>query len=148
MSQRVAGELSSILGALRHDAALAPQLGVVVARLLITAGHVVLRFKQYTEYPCRAALMSKTWNPDGFHQEILRFLSTLENVGHRRRPMRLCTHGRHSASIATPVQEELATLAHAIETSTLDVERKHKYDRRAEAPTVASVAQIMAGLVV
>ena len=51
VSQRVAGELSSILGALHHDAALAPQLGVVVARLLITAGHLVLRFKQYTEYP-------------------------------------------------------------------------------------------------
>ena len=39
------------------------------------------------------------------------------------------------------VQEELATIAHAIETSTLDVERKHNYDRRCEAPTVTSVAK-------
>ena len=78
MSQRVAQELPSILGALHHDAALAPQLGVVVTRLLITAGHVVLRFKQYTEYPCRVVLMSKAWNPCDFHQEILRFLSTPE----------------------------------------------------------------------
>ena len=59
MSQRIGKELSSILGALHHDAALGPQLGVVVTRLLITAGHVVLRFKQYTEYPCRVVLMSK-----------------------------------------------------------------------------------------
>ena len=32
VSQRVAKALSSILGALHHDAALAPQLGVVVQR--------------------------------------------------------------------------------------------------------------------
>ena len=80
VSQRVAKELSSILGALHHDAALAPQLGVVVTRLLITAGHVVLRFKQCAEYPCRATLMSETWNPYGFHQEILRFLATPETL--------------------------------------------------------------------
>ena len=39
------------------------------------------------------------------------------------------------------VQEELATIVHAIETSTLDAERKHNYDRRCEAPTVTSVAK-------
>lgn len=39
------------------------------------------------------------------------------------------------------VQQELATIAHAVETSTLDVERKHNYDRRTEAPTVTSVAK-------
>jgi prephenate dehydratase len=39
------------------------------------------------------------------------------------------------------VQEELATIAMAIETSTLDVERKHNLDRRSEARTVASVAK-------
>ena len=40
-----------------------------------------------------------------------------------------------------PVQEELATIARFLEVSTLDVERKHNYDRRAEAPTVTSVAK-------
>ena len=60
MSQRVAKELTSILGALHHDAALTPHLGVAVTRVLITAGHVVLRFQQYSDYPCRVALMSKT----------------------------------------------------------------------------------------
>ena len=39
------------------------------------------------------------------------------------------------------VQEELATIAMAIETSTLDVKRKHNLDRRSEARTVASVAK-------
>jgi len=39
------------------------------------------------------------------------------------------------------VQEELATIAIAIETSTLDVERKDNLDRRSEARTVAAVAK-------
>ena len=162
VTERVAGELSSILGALHHDAVLAPQLGVVVTRLLITAGHVVLRFKQYTEYPCRAILMSKKWNPDGFHQEILRFLAAREeeldtgySVVLRKEalasgrpcgssPGRPCGSSHTNAILhlsSPPVQEELATIAYAIETSTLDVERKHNYDRRTEAPTVTSVAK-------
>ena len=40
------------------------------------------------------------------------------------------------------VQEEFAIIAMAIETSTLDVERKHNLDRRSEARTVASVAKV------
>ena len=43
--------------------------------------------------------------------------------------------------LSQPVQEELATFAMAIETSTLDVERKHRLDRHSEARRVASVAK-------
>ena len=41
------------------------------------------------------------------------------------------------------VQEELATIAVAFDTSTLDVERKHNLDRRSEARRVASVAKAL-----
>ena len=41
--------------------------------------------------------------------------------------------------LSQPVQEEPSTIAVAIETSTLDVERKHNLDRRREAPRVSSV---------
>ena len=44
-----------------------------------------------------------------------------------------------------PVQEALATVAMAIETSTLDVERKHNLDRRSEYRHIASVAKSIAG---
>ena len=47
--------------------------------------------------------------------------------------------------LSQPVQEELATTALDIETSTLDVERKHNLDRRSEAPRVASVAKASRG---
>ena len=39
------------------------------------------------------------------------------------------------------VQDDLAAIALAIETSTLDVERKHNLDRRSEACCVSSVAK-------
>jgi hypothetical protein len=47
--------------------------------------------------------------------------------------------------LSQPLQEELATIAMAIETSTLDVERKHKLDRRSEDRRVSSVATSIAG---
>ena len=74
VSERTARELPSILQALRHDAGLAPRLDDVVAQVLMTAGQVVLRFSQYAEYPARAAVMSRTYNPATYYQEVLRFL--------------------------------------------------------------------------
>ena len=65
MSERTARELTCILQALRHDAALTP-------RLLMTAGQVVLRFSLYAECPARAALMPRTRNPATYYQEGLR----------------------------------------------------------------------------
>ena len=43
-------------------------------RLLATTGQVVLRFSQYAEYPARASLMSRTYNPAAYYQDVLRFL--------------------------------------------------------------------------
>ena len=110
------------------------------------------------EYPCRVVLMSKAWNPCDFHQEILRFLGAPEELldtgysASLRKEARLS--GRPCGSTHTdailhlsspPVQEELATIARFLEVSTLDVERKHNYDRRCEAPTVTSVAKASHG---
>ena len=74
MSERVARELTCILRALCHDAALTPQLGEVVTRLLTTAGQVLLRFSQYAEYAARAVLMSRKYNSDTYYQEVVRIL--------------------------------------------------------------------------
>jgi hypothetical protein len=70
VSERTARELTSILQALRHDATLTPRLGEVVTRLLMTAGQVILRFSQYAEYPARAALMSRTYNPATYYRTL------------------------------------------------------------------------------
>eukprot|EP00975_Prorocentrum_lima_P022303 4689154-Prorocentrum_lima.AAC.1 len=113
-----------------------------------------MRFQQYSAYPARVVLMSKKWNPDTFHQEILRFLEAPESAldscysallrqealaaGRARGTGRSCGSDHTDAILhlsSPPVQEELSTIAETIEASTLDVERKHNYDRRAEAPT-------------
>ena len=126
----------------------------MVTRLLTTAGQVVLRFSQYAEYPARAVLMSRKYNPDAYYQEVLRFL----HVDPKALDSGYCEPlrreawggaGRSSGSqtgailhlLSQPVQEELSTIAMAIETSTLDVERKHNLDRRSEAPRVSSVSK-------
>ena len=70
----MARELTSIQQALRHDATITPRLGEVVTRLLMTAGQVIRSFSQHAEYPARAALMSRTYNPAAYYQEVLRFL--------------------------------------------------------------------------
>ena len=164
VSARASAELGSIFKALHHDATLTPRLGKVITRLLTTAAHVLLRFSQYAAYPTRVVLMAQKYNPDGYYQEVLRFLYTDERLldtGYSL-PLRreAWVGGRSSGSAASSssspsgaqadaiqhllsphVQEELATIAMAIETSTLDVERKHNYDRRSEAPRVTSVAK-------
>ena len=128
----------------------------MVTRLLTTAGQVVLRFSQYAEYPARAVLMSRKYNPDAYYQEVLRFL----HVDPKALDSGYCEPlrreawggaGRSSGSqtgamlhlLSPPVQEELSTIAMAIETSTLDVERKRNLDRRSEAPRVSSVPKAL-----
>ena len=164
VSARASAELVSIFKALHNDATLTPCLGKVITRLLTTAAHVLLRFSQYAEYPARVVLMARKYNPDGYYQEVLRFLHTDERLldtGYSLPLRREAWVGGRSSGSATSssssssgaqadaiqhllsphVQEELATIAMAIETSTLDVERKHNYDRRSEAPRVTSVAK-------
>ena len=120
----------------------------------MTAGQVILRFSQYAEYLARAALMSRTYNSATYYQEVLRFL----HVDPKALDSGYCevlrreawgTAGRSSGSqteatlhlLPQLVQEELATIAMAIETSTLDVKRDRNIYRRSEACGVLSVAK-------
>ena len=115
---------------------------------------MVLRFSRYAEHPARAALMSHKCNPATYYQEVLRFLhvdAMALDSGHcepLRRDAWAAARGSNALQteailhlLSQPVQEELATFAMAIETSTLDVERKHNLDGHSEARHVASVAK-------
>ena len=127
VSEGTARELTSILQAVCHDATLTPRLGEVVKPLFTTAGQVILRFSQYAEYPARAALMSHTYNPATYDQDVLRFLHVDPKAldsGYCE-PLRReawSAAGRSSGSqteaimhlLSQRVQEELATIALAI----------------------------------
>ena len=133
MSERTARELTCILQSLHTDAGLTPRLEKVVTRLLTTAGQVVLRFSRYAEYPARASLMTSACNPTTYYQEV--FFSRIDakalDSGYCESLRREAwdAAGRSSGSqtdaimhiLPPPVREELATIAMAIETSTLDV---------------------------
>ncbi len=117
------------------------------------------RFSQYAEHPARASLMSRTCNVATYYQEVLRYLridAKALDSGYcerlRREAWSAAGPGRSSGSQTEAImhlllqraQEELATIAMAIDASTLDVERKHNLDRRSEARRVASVAKSLA----
>ena len=102
--------------------------------------------------------MSHKCNPATYYQEVLRFLhvdAMALDSGHcepLRRDAWAAARGSNALQteailhlLSQPVQEELATFAMAIETSTLDVERKHNLDRHSEARHVASVGKSIAG---
>ena len=148
--KRAAQELHIILENLSADHELAGALSEVLERLLITVGQLVLRFAQYTKYPARVALLSQRFNPQEFHNHVLHFLHCDEaelDFGYSL-PLRqqawaaggvLTTAIGHMTS--ENVQKEIDTIAVAIETSTMDVERKHNLDKRVQHSTVNSVAK-------
>ena len=99
----------------------------VLERLLVTMGQLVLRFAQYRTYPGRVVLLSKRFHPDGFYHEIVHLLHCEEaelDFGYTL-PLRkkawaaggvVTTAIGHLTS--QQVQEEIDTIAVAIETST------------------------------
>ena len=97
--------------------------------------------------------MSRTYNLDTHFQEVLRLLTVDPNILDSGYVLMLRREawdaaGRSSCSqvaarmrLSQPVQEEFATIAMTIETSTLGVERKHNLDRRSGSSRAASVAK-------
>ena len=49
----------------------------VLECLVITAGELHIRFKQYETYPTRLVLLSQRYNPDGYHDEMKHLISML-----------------------------------------------------------------------
>jgi len=115
----------------------------------MTAGQVILRFSQYEGYPARAALMSRAYNSATYYQEVLRFLhvdpkALYSGYCELLRREAWGTAGRSEATLhllSQLVHEELATIAMAIETSTLDVERNRNLYSAAKLAVVFSVAK-------
>ena len=148
--KRSSQELYVILENLSADSHLASHMGQVLERLLVTMGQLVVRFIQYTKYPARVVLLSQRFNPAGFYNELIHFLHCDEaelDFGYSL-PLRqkawaaggvLTTAIGHLSS--PEVQQEIDTIAAAIETSTMDVERKHNLDKRVQHSTVNSVAK-------
>ena len=148
--KRSSQELYVILENLSADPHLAPHMGQVLERLLVTMGQLVVRFIQYTKYPARVALLSQRFNPDGFYDELIHFLYCDETELDFGYSLPLRKKAWDAGGVLTTaivyltsqeIQQEIDTIAAAIETSTMDVERKHNLDKRVQHSTVNSVAK-------
>ncbi len=151
VSRRTGRELSGILACLVHDELLWPHGGHVVERLLSTQGQIVLRFRKYQCFPTRVALLSRQCNPLTYYSEIVHFLNCSEDAldaGYSldlRREAWQRGGGVEARAVQFILEErcqrELETIARRIEGVTLEVERKHYYDRRAERRRVDTVSK-------
>ena len=75
VTRQTSAELHIILENISQDPALSSDVGLVVERLLVTMGELVLRFGQYTNFPCRVVLLSRKFHPGGFYAEALNLLT-------------------------------------------------------------------------
>ena len=63
-----------LLRSLHKDDAAQSYRGQAIKRLLVPMGQLIIRFSQYCGYPSRVVTMSRRFNPDGYHDEVMPFL--------------------------------------------------------------------------
>ena len=137
--QRAASEtLRDLLPRLHLD----PQLDVSNAfwRLLVTQSHLVIRFREFLEYPTRLWRLCRRFNPDGYGYNVEMFLSAKTeelDVGYSLGLQAdALSKGSHASGIAymltDAVQEEISGAFEHVDATALDIERKIKNDKDLE----------------
>eukprot|EP00959_Pyramimonas_sp_CCMP1952_P140079 2931248-Pyramimonas_sp.AAC.1 len=103
--------------------------------LLLTQGHIVVRFQQYAEYPMLLWKMVEAFNGDGARREAQAFIglaaSTLD-TGYSKPLQTEAKRGRSDAEavswlLSRSVQQELFDFFHSAEGNSLDAERAHNF---------------------
>ncbi len=115
------------------------QMALCVEQLLMTAGAITIRFKQYQQYPFKLALCCQTFNPAGFRLELEAFLNASReslDVGYSQplqaEALKLAPAERERFLASDAIQEELRTWVSQVEGSSLEVERAHQQAKRSE----------------
>ena len=138
--------MAAIMQLVDVDPVLRDHKAHVLECLIVTAGELHIRFKQYETYPTRIVLLSRRYNPDGYLHEMKHFLTCSCDDLDRgfSLPLReeAKVHGSIQAAIqylhADTVQELINAIALHVEGSSLDVERKHRLDKTNEKQSVWS----------
>lgn len=143
----VEDKLADVLSSLCNDEDL--EVGPAVSSLIATAVDLLVRFRQYQEYPCRLAMSCQRWNPDGFLVAIMDFLQEPKeklDLGYSLPLQRLAKAENRTemdaiAFMAGPaVQGALESFFCRATISTLEVERRHAQARRWEGTKLTHVA--------
>ncbi len=142
-------EFCCVVREMHRDPSLAPHLGFVLECLLVTAGHITVRFKQFQGYPTAVLRMSRLLNPSGYFDEMCLFLHKRESELDKGYSMPLqrsaWEEGGHEMGAmawlcSDRIQAELDSVAMSTAGSTLDVERKHALDKQSERRRAMSCA--------
>jgi hypothetical protein len=131
IQRRTSELLLTMLPLLGGDAQL--DVEAVVFGLLLTQSHIIMRFQQYTVYPCKLKCLCSAYNPAGYVESILEFLNTPDSqldFGYSLPLKReaLAQGGRDQAVeylMARPRQQEIRDIFCQLEGHSLDVERQH-----------------------
>ncbi len=127
----------------------APAAGFVLECLLITSGHLHVRFKHFENYPFAVLRMCQALNPEQYFMEICLFVRKAESeldpsysaLLQHEAWMRGGTELGAVGWLCKPeIQQELHDLATNIAPNSLDVERKHALDKQSERRRAMSVA--------
>jgi hypothetical protein len=135
---------------LAHDPGV--DVGFTLSGLLVTLGHIFIRFVMYCSYPYELWRLSEKYNSAGHAHitEIEKFLSLDEknlDVGFslilQQEALRSETHADQiTYLLSPPVQQDINHFFECGEASSLDVERKHAQDKRHETLKVSSASTV------
>ena len=138
VQRRASEDLRRILTNIFLDDAL--DYSMAVASLLATAGHIVIRFDVYNDFPAGLWRLTRAFNPEEYVVRLEEFLTLPAHeldVGYG------CVLQREALSmgdlpaalrflLSDPVQDELKELLEKAQPTSLDAERKHFLDKRGE----------------
>ena len=140
---------AKLLAALTHMVAdVDLDLTDAVFGLLVTHGHIVVRFHEYAEFPFALWKLTSQFNADGQVTSIDDFLGLPEHALDYGYSVRLQRQALQTGSLAkaisflcsADVQSELLCVLGALSASSLDVERKHAIDKKQEKNKVRTIA--------
>lgn len=148
VQRKASADLQSIVPLLHCDPDI--HLTQTFLALMTTAGHLIMRFSIYLQYPAKIWTLLKKYNPHSFRSAALDFLQELANqldAGYslplQQEALSKVSNTEQVAFLAQPhIQHEVdQILERAV--NNLDVERKHWQDKRSEtgAGKVASLSR-------
>ena len=146
VQEKTSADLCRIVTLLDRD----PHLDVdaTLRSLMLTEGHIIMRFEIYNKYPYRLWRLTRTFNEDGhvlacreFLEEDESALDACYSLCIRREA---ASKGARQAQLdylrSEPVQREIVDFIWAASATSLDVERKHNRDKQYEQKKVLGVA--------
>ena len=146
VQRRTKALLCELVPQLSADPAL--DLDQAVPALLVTEGHIFLRYDEYCEFPTELWRLTRRWNPHGYCQACEKFLGANPDsldAGYswplQAQALAADTYAEALAYLLKfETQGEIVDIIARLSATSLDVERKHHTDKVTEKKTKKSMS--------